>query len=62
MKVFRVVSLGVDVEFTDDKKAAETAFKDSVNAELWEVDEGTAVLLRKKVGKHALFSKQAVYK
>lgn len=62
MKVYRVVSLGVDVEFTDDIKSAEYAYKDTLDAELWEVNEGTAVLLRKKVAKHSVFGQTAKYK
>ena len=47
--IYRVVSYGIDVEFTSSLKDAELAFKDARVAELWRVGEnGNATLLRKK--------------
>lgn len=42
MTVYRVVSNGVDLEFTNNKKSAEAAFKDAKEATLFQVD-GRAV-------------------
>jgi len=48
--VFRVVTRGTDVEFTDNRKSADLAFKEAeAGTNLWEVQEsGSAALLRSK--------------
>lgn len=46
--VYRVTSFGVDVEWTDELKNAQEAYKDTHTAEMWKITGPIVQLVAKK--------------
>ena len=46
--VYRVTSFGVDVEWTDELKKAQEAYKDTHTAEMWKITGPIVQLVAKK--------------
>lgn len=61
MIVYRVVSNGVDIEFTENKRSAEAAYKDAKCATLYEVDGRAVNVLAHKTTHSFKFQDLAKY-